>query len=187
MNNLNENWSTSLSSRLTSSQRDWLQRPGSLTQHLSALGTFSLDVIDEGHYPAGQEDASALNVDIGTPLWIRTVVMSVDDVPVVPARSAMTVEASHHEWNAARHQHDHPLGQILYCDPHITRSSFSWIELLPPPAPRRSLLADVVFNHPRVKSKAVPIWARRSVFHRDGAPMLIAEAFCDVFWARLPP
>lgn len=185
MNKLNENWSTTLSSRLTPIQRDWLQRPGSLTKHLCELGPFGLEVIEEGHYPAGQEDASALHVDVGTPLWVRTVVMSVDGIPVVPARSATTLAASQHEWNAARHQHDHPLGQILYCDPHITRSPFSWIELLPPPASRRSLLAEVVFNHPGIPPKTTPIWARRSVFHRQGAPLLIAEAFCDAFWKRV--
>lgn len=184
MKNTDIDWSHELDDTLSDHQQDWLQRPGSLTKHLQALGTFSLEVVDEGYYPAGHEDAVALSVDQGTPLWVRTVIMSVDGRPAVPARSATTVDASYREWDAARRQHDHPLGQILYNDPRITRSPFSWIELRPTP-PHRSLLGDLVFHHPRMPTVTTSVWARRSLFHRDGAPLLIAEAFLNDFWERL--
>lgn len=92
------------SSTPTQQQQYWLTRPGSLTEALRQLGQFSLIVVYEGAVEAGPEDAQLLGVEEKATLWVRDVLMCVDDQPFVYAHSVAPLGATdeHQAWAALR-------------------------------------------------------------------------------------
>lgn len=171
-----------------------MKRPGALTAGLRSLGRFDLRVGREYAEGARAVEALALECPVGTPVWVREVVMSVDGIDCVSARSITPLAASHGVWSGIRRLNTRPLADMLYGDSDIRRSLFEWCQLgfadpfwkaarlntkkLTPPATR-----------PTERTKSAPqLLARRSVFWRRGQPLLVAECFLPEFWkiAQLP-
>src|SRR5689334_8005921 len=65
---------------LSDAQKDWLTRGGSLTAHLRALGSVTVEVTREAVDIPWQDEARALGVTPRTPVWVREVVLKVDAV-----------------------------------------------------------------------------------------------------------
>ena len=156
-------------------QLAWLTRPGSLTEALRQLGTFSLTIVCEGKFAACLQDAALLGVEELTPQWVRDVVLCVDGTPYVYAHSVSPHEATEPlaAWSALRCQGHEPLGTLLYNDADIQRSAFSWQAVECP--------EGVHHVHPSIKNGA-PLWARHSCFMRLGQPLVVAETFLATFW-----
>ena len=166
---------------LTAAQRHWLFRPGALTAGLRQLGQVRLRVVAEYADGAPPDEAIAMHIAPGSPVWIREVLMSVDGVDSVPARSLTPLTASHGSWQGMRRLLTRPLADMLYHDRSVTRSPFACRRLaLPLPFFR------MVVNLPGVSARdAAWLWARRSVFWRHGQPLLVAECFLPDFWRRV--
>lgn len=163
-------------------QKQWLTKTGALTHSLRALGVFELKVLAE--YPAGacRDEAHRLQCQVGSPVWTREIVMSINGIQCVAARSITPLNASHSVWQGMRKLQRRPLADILYGDVAIIRSNFEVARLnrqtaLYRTVKRLKLEPFASSQEPR------SILARRSVFWRKGTPLMVTECFLPSFWA----
>jgi len=181
---LSRPWRTRPAPSLTVLQKQWLTRPGALTSALRTLGDLTLRVLAE--YPAGAQPDEAYRLGIHTraPVWIREIVMDIGKIECVVARSVTPLTASHGVWQGVRKLRSRPLADILYGDVSIVRSDFEVAQLLrqtPLYQTAKRTLKEQQGENPR----CYPLLARRSVFWRQGSPLLVAECFLPEFWSLL--
>lgn len=168
-------WTTLPHPALTTIQKQWLMRAGALTAGLRSFGALKLRVLAE--YPSGLplDEASGLLRPHRSPIWVREVAMSIDDVDCVVARSVTPLIASHGIWQGVRRLQSRPLADILYNDRSIIRSAFEVCQIT-----RLTPIYKIC-----VKVTTEPnsrLLARRSVFWRQNTPLLVAECFLPAFW-----
>jgi len=163
----------------TADQKDWLTRGGSLTAHLRELGDVTVDVTRETVGQPWRDEAAALDIALRTPVWIREVVLNVNRVPFVAAHSVVPLYASSGVWQAMRRLRTRPLAELLYSDSSVWRS----------PLTSRSIDArDQLY---RLAARQIPhekphaFVARRSVFIRLDAPLMVTECFLPALWSFL--
>ncbi|KND55173.1 Chorismate pyruvate lyase [Candidatus Paraburkholderia kirkii] len=163
---------------LTDAQKDWLTRGGSLTAHLRTLGAVTVEVTREAVDLSWQDEARALGVTPRAPVWVREVALKVDGVPFVVAHSIVALEYSTGVWQSMRRLRTRPLAELLYSDSSVSRSALA----------SRRLTA----RHPlhRLASEQASdtghaLVARRSVFQRHGAPLMVTECMLDALWDTL--
>lgn len=173
-------WLASAPPILSLSQRHWLFRPGALTAGLRQVGHVRLRVLAEYADGAPADEARAMRIAPGAPVWVREVLMSVDGIDSVPARSLTPLRASHGAWQGMRRLLTRPLADMLYHDSTVVRSPFA-CRLLASPVPFYATAAGVLIRNGRERD-AQRVWARRSVFWRQGQPLLVAECFLPDFW-----
>jgi chorismate--pyruvate lyase len=155
-------------------QAHWLQRPGSLTVALRALGQFNVTVLrEEVMYPSRLRPTDSLRLR-HMPLWVRDVVLCVDGIGVIAARSMTHYRHSRSTWKALRTLGTRPLATLLYDDRTVTRSRFSY-------APFGSSLR----SSPTESGGSLSHWARSSTFFRYDAPLIVTELFLPQSWQRL--
>lgn len=173
-------WLASAPPILSLTQRHWLFRPGALTAGLRQVGHVRLRVLAEYADGAPADEARAMRIAPGAPVWVREVLMSVDGIDSVPARSLTPLRASHGAWQGMRRLLTRPLADMLYHDSTVVRSPFA-CRLLASPVPFYATAAGVLIRNGRERD-AQRVWARRSVFWRQGQPLLVAECFLPDFW-----
>jgi chorismate--pyruvate lyase len=162
----------------SAAQKDWLTRDGSLTRHLQSLGRVEVEVVRECVEPAWADEPACLAQAARAPVWAREVVLRVDGVPFVAAHSVVPLAASRGVWQAMRRLRTRPLADLLYADSTVSRSALA----------SRSVGA----RHPLYRlasgwiTGAAPhhLLARRSVFERDAAPLMVTECMLPALWAR---
>jgi len=160
-------------------QKYWLLRPGALTAGLRRLGAVRLEVLREYAEGLRPDEAACLTRPVRSPVWVREIVMSIDGVDSVAARSLTPLPASHGVWQGMRRLRARPLADMLYHDPRVTRSAFS-VARLHWPMPFHALASRVQARHGA--APPAPLLARRSVFWRAGQPLVVAECFLPAFW-----
>lgn len=154
-------------------------RPGALTAGLRQLGKMDLRVLSEYAQGVPLDEARAMGLSVMSPVWVREILMSVDGVDSVVARSLTPLQASHGVWQGMRRLRTRPLADMLYHDRSIKRSPFACRRLASPVpfyATARAVQQD---------TDAGALWARRSTFWRYGQPLLVAECFLPGFWRLL--
>jgi len=124
----------------------------------------------------------------GSPIWIREIVMAVDGVDSVFARSFTSLPDAHGLWQGMRRLRTRPLADMLYHDARIRRSPFRVARLgWQDPAYKALVrgLPDGVSGSPRVRPYLPPpaVLARYSVFRLCTRPLLVMECFLPAFWA----
>ncbi|MFC3339191.1 chorismate--pyruvate lyase family protein [Paracandidimonas soli] len=162
-------------------KRQWLLRPGALTNGLRQQGNMLLRVMGEWAWGLSAIEACMLQMPAGTPVWIREVLMSIDGVDSVYARSFTPLRASHGLWQGMRSLRSRPLADMLYHDPQISRSPFMVRKLDRRDPLFRSLCKAGLSDLDRPDRP----WARCSIFRRSGQPLLVAECFLPEFWQLL--
>jgi chorismate--pyruvate lyase len=163
---------------LTSRQKSWLFRPGALTAGLRQLGHMQLRVLAEYAEGASLDEARAMRLTPGKPVWVREIVMSVDGVDCVVARSLTPLAASRAMWQGMRRLRTRPLADMLYHDRTVTRSRFMCLPL------KRGIPFFVTARGAADRAAdSGTVLARRSVFWRHGQPLLVAEGFLPAFWS----
>ncbi|BAN22641.1 chorismate--pyruvate lyase family protein [Caballeronia insecticola] len=165
---------------LIDAQKDWLTRGGSLTAHLRTLGAVSVDVTREAVDLPWRDEARALGITPRTPVWVREVALNVEGVPFVVAHSIVALAHSIGVWQSMRRLRTRPLAELLYSDSSVSRSALASRRITARHPLHR--LASVQTNQP-----AHTLVARRSVFERHGAPLMVTECMLDTLWARLAP
>ncbi|MBC8748030.1 chorismate--pyruvate lyase [Paraburkholderia sp. WC7.3g] len=166
----------------SAAEKDWLTRGGSLTAHLRALGVVTVRVTRETVALPWPDEAAALGLAPRAPVWVREVVLSVDGVPFVAAHSVTPRAVSVGVWQATRRLRTRPLAELLYSDSSVARSSL---------VSRR-----VGERHPLYRLAAPEIGggarhaphglvARRSVFERHRAPLMVTECMLPALWEHL--
>lgn len=149
----------------------WLQATGSLSARLAASGdVFSVQVLRQGRLPLTEDEALALGV-VGPRLgYVREVLLKVDGVSVVFARSVTAHTHSLGAWRSVRGLGTRPLANVLFTRAGITRQAMQYRQF----SPHSALLREVQQICPGVPRS---LSARRSVFVRQRAPLLVMEVF----------
>jgi chorismate--pyruvate lyase len=163
----------------SAAQKDWLTRGGSLTAHLSALGAVAVRVTRECVALPWADEIAALGLVPRAPVWVREVVLSVDGVPFVAAHSVTPRAASVGVWQATRRLRTRPLAELLYSDSSVARSSL---------VSRRVGARHPLYRLAAREVDGMPphaLVARRSVFERHGAPLMVTECMLPALWAHL--
>ncbi len=149
----------------------WLQASGSLSARLAASGTvFSVQVLRQGRMPLTEDEAQALGAAGQRLGYVREVLLKVDGVSVVFARSATEHVHSLGAWRAMRGLGTRPLANVLFTRSGITRLGMQYRQF----SPHSALLRQVQQLCPGVPRS---LSARRSVFMRQRAPLLVMEVF----------
>jgi len=178
-------WRSRPAPSLSVLQKQWLTRPGALTVALRALGNLKLRVLAEYSAGAQPDEAYRLETTVQTPVWVREVVMEIAQTECVVARSVTLLRASHGVWQGVRRLQSRPLTDILYDDVTIKRSDFEVARLtrqIPLYQTAKRALSHSSGMHSLCQQ---PLLARRSVFWRQGTPLLVAECFLPEFWQLL--
>lgn len=150
---------------------DWLGDTGSLTRRLMAAGNddFRVEVLNEAHQPARADEAAALGLAAGQPVWVREVLLHTAGAPRVFARTVADLAAFNAAGVHLENLGSRSLGDLLFNDPRIRREP---IEISRYPA--HWLPAD---------RQQDGCWARRSLFASDRLQLLV----CEVFLPGWPP
>ncbi len=177
-------WRSRPAPSLSVLQKKWLIRPGALTVALRELGNLRLRVLAE--YPAGAQpdEAYRLGTTVQAPVWVREIVMEIEQTECVVARSVTPLQASHGVWQGVRRLQSRPLADILYGDVAILRSDFE-VARLTKQIPLYQTAQRTLFQSNGIHAPCRPLLARRSVFWRQGTPLLVAECFLPEFWQLL--
>jgi len=152
--------------------RHWLTARGSLSERLRAACSagFRVQCLHQGLRLAWPDERVALRLAAHEPTLVREVLLFCGATPVVFARSLAAASHLDGPWRALRGLGSRPLATMLFADPRIARGMLEYSRLdARKPLHRRAAAAAPVL--------APESWARRSVFCRDRAPLLVTEVF----------
>ena len=157
-------------------------RAGALTEGLRALGRLELEVLRETVTMASPDECMAMNLPTSQRLHIREVCMHIDQTPCVVARSLLTPQGYSGPWQTIRRLGKRPLADLLYRDRRVTRSHFETarVNRFHPLGAMAAHLNTTTSGN--LLDWQPPAWARRSVFWREGEPLLVSECFLPAFW-----
>ncbi|MDD2917884.1 chorismate lyase [Rhodoferax sp.] len=157
--------------------RHWLQASGSLSARLAATGEcFSVQVLVQGRQPLTLDEARALGLGGRRTGYAREVLLRVDGQPMVFARSVTAHADSVGAWRSVRGLGSRPLADVLFKRSGISRAPLAYSQLQ-----RQSRLQRHVASS-WLAATGMPLAtqalsARRSVFTRHGAALLVMEVF----------
>ena len=180
-------WRVAPQPGLSAAQKDWLTRDGSLTAHLRALGEVAVSVTREGVALPWADESAALGLAPRAPVWVREVMLLVDGVPFVAAHSVTPRAASVGVWQATRRLRTRPLAELLYSDSSVERSALV-SRRVSERHPLYRLAAREIHAEAYTATRSVvprTLLARRSVFVRLGAPLMVTECMLPSLWTYL--
>lgn len=166
--------------------RQWLSAPGSLSRRLAALGArFEVQTLRQGPARLRRQELSELGPHAHGRTWVREVLLRVDGVALVWARSVAPRVSLTGPWRALLGLGSRPLADLLFKEPRVTRTPLVR-ERLRLGGPLRARLArqwQAVTGEPPPRGM---VWARSSVFRKHGAPLRVMEVFSPAL-ASTPP
>jgi chorismate--pyruvate lyase len=160
------------------SVRQWLGAPGSLSAHLAGAGrVLSVQVLRQGLQALHPDEAQALGLPGIQSGYVREVMLRVDGAAVVFARSVTVPAQSRGPWRSIRGLGSRPLADVLFKRvTGIARTPLEFAVLQSAsPLQRHVARAWQLATGEALAAAALP--ARRSVFMRRGAPLLVMEVF----------
>lgn len=133
---------------------------GSLTQLLkqASAGQFRVEVVYQGWGKPTRSEAQALGIASHICALIREVRLYGADQSWVSARSVIPAQTLSGPQRMLRYLGNRPLGEVLFRDPSLERGPLQIARL-------------------SNRAKGETVWARRSVFHLGGKPLLVSEIF----------
>lgn len=145
-----------LSAAVSPEAQAWLTETGSLTARLKMQWpALAIAVLNEGQAQPWSDETLHLT-GIHSPSWLREVVLHNSHRPLVYARTVIPAWATDNPWQEVQRLGNRPLGELL----------FHW------PSLERSPLVFACFASPSSR-----VWARRCVFKRQTASLLLTEFF----------
>src|SRR5690606_32663685 len=147
--------------------RDWLADAGSLTRRLQRFGTFRVVPQRQMIAVPRAEEAALLGLPGRQQALIRQVLLYVDGVPVVFARSVLPLASLKGANRVLGHMAKRSLGAELFRAPRAQRAQV-WAAQAAVPA-----------------SAGQTCWGRQSLFIKRGKPLLVAEFFLPALWSDL--
>ena len=167
--------------------RRWLQASGSLSARLAATGErFTVQVLNQGRQSLTVDEARALGAGARAG-YAREVLLRVDGVPLVFARSVTRHVDSVGAWRSLRGLGARPLADVLFNRAGMVRSPLTFARLAQTSRLQRHVQAcwQAATGQHKVCA-AFP--ARRSVFVWHGAALLVMEVFVAdaANWSRQP-
>lgn len=150
--------------------RDWLSERGSLTERLrQQWGDVAVQPLQEAHTPPLPHEATRLGLAPGAHAWLRCALLVCQGRPRIYARTAIPGWGPHNPWAEVQRLGRQPLGELLFRLPDLQRSGFEWTRTGDWPHAGHWLAQDT----------PAPL-ARRCLFVRSGAPLLLTEVFLDL-------
>ena len=160
--------------------RGWLTDEGSLTARLKArCPHFAVQKLVSRIRSVNPDERSLAGLRGGRPGYVREVLLMCDGRPAIYAHSATSVRAVQGAWRGLRRQGLKPLGETLFAQRGIRRFSLSY-RCLSPSHPLHRRLAR------HFGGVSAPLWARRSLFLRAGAPLWVTEVFLPAVFELAP-
>ena len=149
----------------------WLHDHGSLTLRIQQRCTaFSVQPVRSGLACIAYDEACLIGIRPQQPAYSREVFLYADNRPVVFAHSALAPADLRGAWSAISQLGNKPLGTLLFSHPLIRRMPLHFKALhRHHPLYRRA--AAHLIQCPEV------LWARRSLFYLNHAPLLVTEVF----------
>jgi len=168
--NIDHFWNT-LTTGCDAALHPWLHDHGSLTQRIQQrCEKFSVQPVRSGLARIAYDEATLLGIAPHQLAYSREVFLHADGKPVVFAHSTTACEHLRGAWKTMSGLGNRSLGSLLFTHPLVIRQPLRFKAL-------RS-------NHPLYRSAAQKLgvapdtlWARRSLFHLHGAPLLVTEIF----------
>ncbi|MBW8029034.1 chorismate--pyruvate lyase family protein [Ferrovum myxofaciens] len=163
-----------LRSNLSQAHRNWLTTPDSLTSALKTVcPRFQVKILETGTRFPFPDEARLLKISCHQQVWSREVLLCNGALPLVFARSILSLRDLPRAWPTLDARDPRPLGEFLFTDARIRRTPLHFQKLS--------------LNHPlRVRLDRFPLdlppWARRSLHVRQGSALLVTEIFLT-----LPP
>lgn len=147
---------------------------GSLTQRLTKAshGDFQVKVLEQGWQIPELSEQTILGLDPSELALVREVQLVCKGQVWVVARSIIPKKAVSGDYRFLAELGDKPLGEVLFKDPSLKRTSFEICEI----KDEQWSTFDQIANTLAVNTVA---WGRRSVFTLGGNPILVAEIFLD--------
>jgi chorismate--pyruvate lyase len=118
-------------------------------------------------------ESTRLQLAPATSAWVRCVLLVCQNQLRVYARTVIPDWTAHNPWAEVQRLGSQPLGELLFRLPDLQRSGFEWGEGLTWPH------ADHWTAHASAQPQPEPL-ARRCVFVREQAPLLLTEVFLDL-------
>jgi chorismate--pyruvate lyase len=131
-------------------------------------------VLAQAVMPLWREEEQDLGVRSG---YVREVVLLLDGVPVVWARSATPLHAMQGPWRAMRGLGTRPLAELLFAGRRVQRLPLQAHRLASRGRMERHVRKQWLGLPQQAMGAKVPQWARSSVFLHKGQPLRVMEAF----------
>jgi chorismate--pyruvate lyase len=152
----------------------WLQERGSLTERLRhQWGDVAVHLLDEGLARPLLHESARLQLAPATLAWVRCVLLVCQNQPRVYARTVISNWNPANPWAEVQRLGRQPLGELLFRLPDLQRSGFEWGQGGAWPH------AEHWTGHASAPPRHEPL-ARRCVFLREQAPLLLTEVFLDL-------
>jgi len=160
--------------------RAWLVHAGSLTTRvISRHGPMRVEVLQRHMRIPNEDEYQALGRPAHKLAYVREVLLHAGGRRVVMAHSVVGRDDLRGAWHRVRALGTRPLATALFADPRVARGPFEF--------------ARLDSRHPLWKrasellGRRLPVlWARRSLFHRRGRPLMVTEVFLPGLVERLP-
>lgn len=171
-------WHTHINGvQATPMMADWLSNRDSLTERLIAHSQqFRVQRLYQGRAMCLQDEFA--EIDLAKPQQVveREVLLRCDDVAVVYAHTIVPLTANAQEWPLFASLGNRSLGTTLFNDPLVQRGQLQYARLSwAHPLMRRIQHCEFIQQGDLL---GVPhLWARRSVFTRHNAKLLVTEVF----------
>jgi chorismate--pyruvate lyase len=155
-------------------RRSWLQAEGSLTARLRRHGAVQVVLLFQGTQRLGPEEAIDLKCRVG---YVREVVITVNRVPAVWARSITSCMAVQGPWQSLKTLGNRPLAELLFSDRYVSRGRLHSHRIARHGLMECSLRDSWIKVRSQNAPNSPPRWARSSVFFRKGKSLRVLEAF----------
>lgn len=149
----------------------WLTDRGSLTQRISdRCDRFRVELLFQGRRSPTRDEAFMFADRGRAQVLVREVYLYCGETPVVFAHSVSHPRDVRGPWRALIGLGNRSLGSQLFADPRVMRC----------PLHQRKITRSHELHARAVQGVAAltsPLWARRSLFLRHNAPILVTEVF----------
>jgi chorismate--pyruvate lyase len=157
---------------LSPAERAWLRYKKSMTKRLRKYAgeDLAIEVTQAGWQRGDRYEHQILQVPLGQRFFIREVNITCNHNICMFARTTIPASSFSGKLKFLRHLGTKPLGNVLFADPSLTRSEFSYTLL-----PRSH---ELFIKSPTAASNQVTaLWARYSVFMLKSERLLLTEVF----------
>jgi len=165
-------FSQQLHSRLTISNQaaSWINETGSITQRLRKQygNNVRVQVLHSQWQKSFLSESRLLNTQPKLYHLTREVLLSVDETPLVLARTIIPKKTLLSAQQQLSHLGNRPLGEVIFSYPKLTRTSLEVSHI-----PQQHW-------HPETQKKAdihQDLWGRRTIYSLNQHPLLVSEFF----------
>ena len=157
----------------TGALRKWMTDRGSLTARIvSNFSDFNLLRTSQHLAVPLHDERRVLHLRCGELAMVREVVLRSGSTPLVFAHTAVRPRDLAGAWRGLSRLGSRPLAEMLFHDPLVSRMPIEY---------RKLSKGHVLLRLGKIDTTA---WARRSVFLKRGAPLMVTEVFLSALVAH---